>query len=452
MLNKYTHNLALLLLITFLIALTNLGFATELQVEANEEKGSTEAATKETSEKNPAKAELPLKELRLFAEIFTQIKAAYVEEVSDQQLLEAAIEGMLNGLDPHSAYLTSEDYQELKKNTEGEIIGVGIEIAQDESYIKVVTPIDESPAAKAGIQAGDLIIKVNDKSTYKQSLNQVRKQLEGKLDTQVEVTLQRANHAEPLVFTLKRSKIKLASVTHKLLAENLGYVRLSQFQKQTAQEVATAIEQLEKSNKASLQGLVLDLRNNPGGVLEAAAETADLFISEGMLVYTQGRLENSYMEFLATPQVDILVGKPLVVLINSGSASAAEILAGALQDHKRGLVVGTSSFGKGSVQSLAPLPSGRGLKLTTALYYTPKGRSIQAEGIQPDITLAQGSLKLATTNHTTKEASLNRHLGNQQVASKQPATSPEVAEDLSDDYQLFSALNLLKGLVLQANN
>lgn len=430
---------------------------------------------KQTAEAaNPLVTDLPLEELRLFAEIFVQIKEAYVEEVSDTQLLESAIKGLLNGLDPHSAYLDVEDYQDLKDSTEGEFIGVGLEITKSAHYIEVVAPLDASPAAKAGIRAGDLITRIDDQSTYQLSLEEARNLLRGKnLATeqqknksrskpankaaeakQVVLHLQRNN--ENFVVTLERSSIKLTSVKQELLEANLGYLRISQFQKQTAQEVKNALQKLVKTNQANLQGLVIDLRNNPGGVLDAAAQVADLFIQNGLLVYTQGRLPTSYMEFKATPQEDILAAAPLVVLINTGSASAAEIVAGALQDHKRALVVGSSSFGKGSVQSLAPLPKGKGLKLTTALYYTPNGRSIQAEGIEPDIYLAEGKLELAPVSQRTTEAKLSRSLNNKTAADNKRTDADKPIKtstiNLDDDYQLLSAVNLLKGLVIQAGN
>ena len=404
-----------------------------------------------------AQSRLPLDELRAFTEVMERIKKAYVEEVDDKTLLENAIHGMLTGLDPHSAYLTPDDFRELEENTSGEFGGLGIEVGLEDGFIKVISPIDDTPAARAGIQAGDLIIKLDDSSVKGMSLSESVDKMRGKTGTKVRVTIVRDGEEKPLEITLERAVIRIQSVKSKSLAPGYGYIRISQFQSDTGKELVSALNDLT-GKEDQLHGLVLDLRNNPGGVLQAAVAVTDAFIREGLIVYTQGRIPNSELRFKAS-QSDPSQGVPLVVLINGGSASASEIVAGALQDHNRAVVLGTSSFGKGSVQTVLPLnvDSAKGIKLTTALYYTPSGRSIQAEGIQPDILVKRAKVTPIDAPQRYKEADLQRHLGNANKKSTNSNTShpsdkteKEISDLLAQDYQLSQALNVLKGMHINA--
>ncbi len=392
------------------------------------------------------KAPLPLDELRTFAEVLDRIKAAYVEPVSDKVLLENAIKGMLSNLDPHSAYLDPEAFRELQESTSGEFGGLGIEVGMEDGFVKVVSPIDDTPASKAGIQPGDLIIKIDGQPTKGLSMVEAVDKMRGEAGSKILLTLVREG-GKPFDVELTRAVIKVRSVKSQLLEDGYGYIRITQFQVNSGEEVGKALVKLRKDNGKKLRGLVLDLRNNPGGVLQAAVEVSDHFLKGGLIVYTEGRIANSELRFSADP-VDASEGVPLVVLINGGSASASEIVAGALQDHKRGVLMGTDSFGKGSVQTVLPLNNDRALKLTTALYFTPNGRSIQAQGIVPDIEVARAKLTREQDDENIKEADLQGHLGNGNGGADKPsqskASQPERPQD--GDYQLSQALNLLKGL------
>lgn len=393
------------------------------------------------------KAPLPLDELRTFAEVMDRVKAAYVEPIDDKTLLENAIKGMLSNLDPHSAYLEPEAFAELQESTSGEFGGLGVEVGQEDGFLKVVSPIDDTPAAEAGIQAGDFIIKIDGQPTKGLSMMEAVEKMRGKPGTVIILTLIREG-GQPFDVELKRAIIKTKSVKSQLLEGDYGYIRISQFQVNTGEEVGKALASLKKDNGGKkLGGLVLDLRNNPGGVLQAAVEVSDHFLTKGLIVYTKGRIANSELRFSAD-KADASEGVPLVVLINGGSASASEIVAGALQDHKRGILMGTDSFGKGSVQTVLPLNNDRALKLTTALYFTPKGRSIQAQGIIPDVEVRRAKLTREQDAETFKEADLAGHLGNgnggqDKPSSKKGEDKPRLQDD---DYQLSQALNLLKGL------
>ena len=392
------------------------------------------------------KAPLPLEELRTFAEVMDRIKAAYVEPVDDKTLLENAIKGMLGNLDPHSAYLEPEAFAELQESTSGEFGGLGIEVGTEDGFIKVVSPIDGTPASKAGIQPGDLIVKIDGQPTKGLSLMEAVDKMRGKAGSKINLTLVREG-GKPFDVELTRAVIKVKSVRSQLLEDGYGLIRISQFQVNTGEEVGKALAKLRKDNGKKLRGLVLDLRNNPGGVLQAAVEVADHFLKKGLIVYTEGRIANSELRFNADP-ADASEGVPLVVLINGGSASASEIVAGALQDHKRGVLMGTDSFGKGSVQTVLPLNNDRALKLTTALYFTPNGRSIQAQGIVPDIEVARAKLTREDGGELIKEADLAGHLGNGNGGADKPSGSKQqkAPRPQDDDYQLSQALNLLKGL------
>ena len=400
---------------------------------------------------------LPLDQLRNFSDIFSRIKSDYVEDVTDEALLEHAIRGMLSGLDPHSTYLNADEYNELRIGTSGEFGGLGIQVGMEDGFVTVISTIDDTPAYKAGLESGDLIIRLDDKTVKGMTLNEAVKVMRGKPGTDIELTVVRDGEDKPLKFVVTRDIIKVKSVKNRMLDPGYGYIRISNFQSKTAPQLLDAINKLKEENKAELKGLILDLRNNPGGVLNAAAEVSDMFIDKGKLVYTEGRIDNSHYEYNAKPG-DVLDGAPVVVLINGGSASASEIVAGALQDHKRAIVMGSKSFGKGSVQTIQELRSGGAVKITTARYFTPAGRSIQGEGITPDIILDKYTVTSADDDSITriKESDLNNHISN-------PTKSDEAiknAEDESDeakkngkvlateDYQLHEALLLLKGLSL----
>lgn len=407
---------------------------------------------------------LPFDELRTFTEIFGRIKQDYVEPVSDKKLLEDAIRGMLSGLDPHSAYLVSEEYKELQEGTTGQFGGLGIEVGMENGFVKVVSPIDDTPAQRAGIKSGDLIVRLDDKPVKGMTLSDAVKMMRGEPGSQIVLTVIREGEEAPLKFELTRDIIKVKSVKSRLLEKNFGYVRISSFQSGTGQGLVEAIDELKKENEGALKGIVLDLRNNPGGVLNAAVDVSDAFIESGLIVYTEGRIRNSEMRFNATPD-DIIDGAPIVVLINAGSASASEIVAGALQDHKRAIIMGEKSFGKGSVQTILPTSNGGAVKLTTARYFTPSGRSIQAEGIDPDVTLARYKLEALEKAKidAVKEADLSRHLTNGNQADKDKEAEKHDSSDVESqekdgdselnnrDYPLHEALNLLKGVAILRN-
>ena len=409
------------------------------------------------AEKKAAEApSLPLNELRNFSDIFARIKTDYVETVDDKTLLENAIRGMLSGLDPHSTYLNSDEYKELKIGTTGKFGGLGIQVGMEDGFVKVISPIDDTPAFRAGLQSGDLIIRLDGKSVKGMTLNDAVKVMRGDPGTDIKLTVIREGADRPLPFTVTRDIISVQSVKSRILEPGYGYIRISNFQSKTARDLVNELSNLKKENKSELKGLVLDLRNNPGGVLSAAADVSDAFINEGKLVYTQGRIANSAFEFNAKPG-DIMNGSPVVVLINGGSASASEIVAGALQDHHRAVIMGSKSFGKGSVQTIQELRSGGAVKITTARYFTPKGRSIQGEGITPDILLDRYDIKDSKTDKSLhiKESDLTGSISNptkSQEAIRKAEEEGKKAEEekphirASEDFQLFEALLLLKGL------
>ena len=429
--------------------------------------GAAGRASAAQAESNDA---LPLDDLRTFAEVYGRIKDDYVEGVQDRTLLESAIRGMLSGLDPHSAYLDREEYRDLQVGTTGEFGGLGIEVGMDDGFVKVIAPIDDTPAQRAGLQAGDTIVRIDDKPVKGLSLNEAVNLMRGKPGTEIRLSIVRSGEGRPFEVTLERDVIHVASVKSRTLEPGYGYVRISHFQARTTDDLLSAISALKKDNQGALKGLVLDLRNNPGGVLNAAVGVSDAFITDGLIVYTMGRLEDSKLQFKAGPD-DVLSGAPLVVLVNGGSASASEIVAGALQDQKRALIMGTQTFGKGSVQTIVPIDDTTALKLTTARYYTPSGRSIQAQGIVPDIKLERGEFKpiLEPELDPLKEADLSNHLdgSDSNETDVKPADSKPDSDKEADggkksdggkkteapakalvaeDYQLAEALNMLKGL------
>ncbi|MEW5769266.1 MAG: S41 family peptidase [Pseudomonadota bacterium] len=430
---------------------------------------------------------LPIEDLRAFTEIFGKIKSDYVEPVEDKKLITEAINGMLSGLDPHSSYLDAEAFKELQVGTQGEFGGLGIEVGMEDGFVKVVSPIEDTPAYKAGVKSGDLVIKLDDTPVKGMTLNDAVKKMRGKPGTDITLTIVRKGETKPLTFTLTRAVIKIKSVKHKLVEPGYGYVRITQFQEHTGENLVAALKDLDGQNKGALKGLILDLRNDPGGLLNTAVSVAGSFLKPGeLVVYTEGRTEDAKMRltntrenYLRLGEADYLKGLPawtkgvpLVVLVNGGSASASEIVAGALQDHKRALVVGTQSFGKGSVQTILPLNNGTAIKLTTARYYTPGGRSIQAKGITPDILVEEGTVTAGEgAGMEVREADLDKHLSNNQdnaapakapgegdarkdakkgAAPAKDGASEEATREVvrKNDYQFNQALTLLKGLSL----
>ncbi|MCK5002480.1 MAG: S41 family peptidase [Gammaproteobacteria bacterium] len=398
---------------------------------------------------------LPLNELRNLSDIFSRIKSDYVEDVEDKVLLENAIKGMLSGLDPHSTYLNADEYKELQIGTTGQFGGLGIQVGMEDGFVKVISPIDDTPAFHAGIESGDLIVRLDKKSVKGMSLNDAVKIMRGEPGSDIELTIVRKGEDKPLVIVVTRDIIKVASVKNRMLEPGFGYVRITNFQSKTPRDLLKAINSLKEEFGNELNGLVLDLRNNPGGVLNAAADVSDMFINKGKLVYTEGRIKNSKFEFNAKPG-DVMNGAPIVVLINGGSASASEIVAGALQDHHRAVVMGSNSFGKGSVQTIQELRSGGAVKITTARYFTPSGRSIQGEGIAPDITLDNFKVTQVETNgiKRLKESDLDKHITNPDKTDKEIKQENDAKEESEngkkvlavEDYQLHEALVLLKGL------
>ncbi|KTD08454.1 S41 family peptidase [Legionella jamestowniensis] len=418
------------------------------------------AAQMNNTTEETATRKIPMEDVQRFSNAIGQIKKYYVKPVDDKELFDNAIRGMLNGLDPHSTYLDEDAFKELQMSTSGEFGGLGIEVTMEEGVVKVVTPLVDTPAFKAGIKAGDYIIKLGNRSVQGITLKEAVDLMRGKEGTTLDLTILRKGENKPLTFSVVREKILIKSVKSKLLDDGYGYIRLTQFQAMTGEDMEKAIAQLKQESGGKLKGLILDLRNNPGGLLDSAIQVSDAFLDSGkngksdLIVYTQGRLPGSKFTALANPG-DILDNAPLVVLINNGSASASEIVAGALKDNKRAIILGTQSFGKGSVQTVLPLDEKRGIKLTTALYYTPAGTSIQAKGITPDIVVEEISVPKADKNKAEafagfSEADLNGHLLNKSegVEQKNTVTSKNDETLLHEDYQLYAALTILKGLAV----
>lgn len=404
-------------------------------------------ATAETAQAQ--KDMLPLKELQTFSEIFQRIKQDYVKPVSDKELLDNAIQGMLTGLDPHSAYLDANAFKQLQIDTTGEFGGLGLVVGTKDGFIQVVSPIDDTPAQRAGIKPGDIITRINDVSVQGLGLDQAVKMMRGKPGSEVKLEIARQGASKPLHFILKREVIRVDSVKSHMLEPGYGYVRITSFQANTPASLKKAIDKLDHENKGPLKGLVLDLRNNPGGVLSAAVGVSNAFLNRGLIVYTKGRLADSDLRYEATPG-DALHGAPMVVLVNGGTASAAEIVSGALKDNHRALIVGTRTFGKGSVQTVLPLSHDTAVKLTTALYFTPNGHSIQAEGIEPNIVvepLAVGK-SLSDGFQTLREADLAGHLANPDGKAKAAHDGKGDPSLARTDFQLYEALTVLKSLAL----
>ena len=431
--------------------------------------------------KEAATASLPIEELRSFADVYNAIKQGYVEPVEDKKLITHAISGMLANLDPHSAYLDADAFKDLQVSTQGEFGGLGIEVGMEDGWVKVVAPIEDTPAYRAGLKSGDLIIKLDDTQVKGLTLNDAVKRMRGKPKTQIRLTVVRKGEMKPFEVTLTREKIKVQSVKSKLLEGGYGYLRVTQFQEETTADVVKHLERMAKEDKdakgSGIKGVVLDLRNDPGGLLNGAVGVSAAFLPPQTLVTsTDGRTEDAKRRYLASPedyqrgQRDDLMKNlpayaktaPMVVLVNAGSASASEIVAGALQDHKRAVVMGTQTFGKGSVQTVLPLSNNAAIKLTTARYFTPSGRSIQAKGITPDIVVEETAN--GESRERLREADLERHLGNDKEKGSEPAApKPQIkngkkgktdeADEVphapvefasKNDYQLNQATNLLK--------
>ncbi|WP_024328656.1 S41 family peptidase [Thioalkalivibrio sp. ALR17-21] len=375
---------------------------------------------------------LPVEDLQRFTDVYMRIKRNYVEEVDDSELLDNAIQGMLTGLDEHSSYLDEDDFRDMEAGTSGEFGGLGIEVGMEDGFVKVIAPIDDTPAERAGIQAGDLIVRLDGDSVRGMTLSDAVSRMRGEQGSDITLTVVRDGEDQPLEITITRDIIQVESVRSEMLEEGYGYVRVSNFQTRTARDLVSAIEELKEAH--GLKGLVLDLRNNPGGILNGAVGVSDAFLDGGRIVYTEGRLDEAQIEYDASPG-DVLDGVPMVVLVNRGSASASEIVAGALQDHGRAIIMGQNSFGKGSVQTILPLSEQTGIKLTTARYFTPDGRSIQDEGINPDIALDE---RLRVSRSEDDEPA-RRDLPED--------VEDEEEESLAErDFGLNEALNLLKGL------
>jgi len=386
------------------------------------------------------------RQLNLFGDVFERVRADYVEEVGDEKLVEAAINGMLTSLDPHSSYLNAKSFQDMQIQTKGEFGGLGIEVTMEGGYVKVVSPIDDTPAHRAGLQPGDLITHLDNEAVQGLTLAEAVEKMRGPPDTELVLTIRRGNDA-PFDVTVTRDVIRIQSVRSRA-EKDVGYVRITSFSEQTEAGLKRAVERLRAEIGDGMRGLVLDLRNNPGGLLDQAISVSDSFLDRGEIVSTRGRRKNDAQRFNATAG-DIAAGLPIVVLINGGSASASEIVAGALQDHRRAIVLGTQSFGKGSVQTIIPIPGHGAIRLTTARYYTPAGTSIQAQGIKPDIEVAQARLEPIDGPMGRREADLRGALLNEVVP---PAGAPTIESPAAGaeqvDYQLLRAADLLRGISL----
>ena len=412
-------------------------------------------------------APLPIDELRSFTEVYGRVKNDYVEAVDDKELIEEAINGMLSGLDPHSAYLNEEAFKEMKVGTQGEFGGLGIEVSMEDGFVKVVAPIEDTPAWNAGLKSGDLIIKLDESNVKGMTLNDAVKLMRGKPGTDIILTIVRKGEPQPQTITVTRDIIQIQSVKYRMLEEDYAYFRVTQFQEHTGEKLGQAIEKLFAENEGPMKGMILDLRNDPGGLLTASIGVSAAFLQKDKLVvYTEGRTNDARMRMYARPEFyargpkgDYLANVPeaaktvpMVVLVNGGSASASEIVAGALQDHRRAVIMGTQTFGKGSVQTILPLGNGTAIKLTTARYFTPSGQSIQAKGITPDIIVEDATIETKQSSPLMrKEADLKNRLDNPQGGDGSEAQEVETIDasassDEPADYQLGQALNLLKGL------
>lgn len=401
-----------------------------------------ESKTADTKNDNANAYEL----LNLFGEVMERAKATYVEEVEDKKLIEAAINGMLTSLDPHSSYLDAKDFKYMNEQTSGKFGGLGIEITMEQGVVKIVSPIDDTPAFKAGLKPGDYITNIDGETIIGMTLNEAVDKMRGKPGTKVKLTIRRVNE-KPFDVTLKREEIKTQSVKTDIKDKDVLYVRIGSFSEDVDKDIKKAFEKAKKGRKEPLKGLVIDVRNNPGGLLDQAVAVSGLFLNHGEVVSTRARNEEDTLRYMAKGK-DITEGLPIVVLINNGSASASEIVAGALQDHKRAVIVGEKSFGKGSVQTVVPLGGYGAMRLTTARYYTPSGRSIQATGIEPDIIVHPAKLEEFTDEYGFSEAEYTNALKNETVKDNKDkkANENKKDDDWRKDYQLLRAVDLVKAL------
>ncbi len=411
----------------------------------------------------PATNSETYKQLDLFGEVFERVRADYVEPVTDQQLIEAAINGMLTALDPHSSYMNPKSFGDMQVQVQGEFGGLGIEVTMENGLVKVVSPIDDTPAAKAGLKPGDLIVAIDGEPVAGMSLNDAVEKMRGPVNSDIKLVIRRGS-TQPFTITLKRAIIKVASVKSQLIGNDIGYIRITSFNEQADSGVRAAMKSLKAKAGDKLAGIVLDLRNNPGGLLDQAIAVSNDFLDEGEIVSTRGRHPEDAQRFDAKAGGDLTKGLPMVVLINGGSASASEIVAGALQDHHRAVLLGTNSFGKGSVQTIIQLPGHGAIRLTTARYYTPSGRSIQAKGIEPDITVEPAKIEKIATGQTTPQADLKGALNNPDAGAANSPPAPAKPSDndnaapadssnpstfgSTDDYQLARAVDMLRGVTL----
>lgn len=391
------------------------------------------------------------RQLNLFGDVFERVRADYVEEVSDEKLVEAAINGMLTSLDPHSSYLSPKSFQDMQVQTRGEFGGLGIEVTMENGFVKVVSPIDDTPASRAGLKPGDFITHLDDEPVLGLTLAEAVEKMRGKIGSDLKLTVRREGR-EPFDVKVTRAVIKIQSVRSRMEGEDIGYIRITSFSEQTSEGIERAVKRFVETAGDKFKGVVLDLRNNPGGLLDQSVKVSDAFLAQGEIVSTRSRRADEGQRFNATPG-DVTGGRPIVVLVNGGSASASEIVAGALQDHRRAIIMGTRSFGKGSVQTIIPLSGHGAIRLTTARYFTPSGRSIQAHGIDPDIIVEQGTFQKGDAQIRRREENLRGRLdnpngdappANEEEAPKAP--SPEAAAP--QDYQLARALDLLRGIAL----
>lgn len=455
----------------FVIAVLAMGVTAAPSVHAQEERT---AGTQPKPEQNFSET---YRQLQLFGDVFERVREQYVDPVPDQDLIESAVNGMLSHLDPHSSYLNEKSFEEMQVSTKGEFGGLGIEVTMENGYVKVVSPIDDTPASRAGIQPGDFVTHIDNEPVLGMALNDAVEKMRGKVGSEVTLTVRREGTAEPIELKLVRAVIKIQSVRHRVEG-NVGYIRITTFNQNSESGVIKAVEEIKKELGPKLVGYVLDMRNNPGGLLDQAIAVSDLFLEKGEIVSTRGRHESDTKRDNATPG-DIAGGLPMVVLINSGSASGSEIVAGALQDHKRAILLGVRSFGKGSVQTVIPLPGYGAMRLTTARYYTPSGRSIQAKGIEPDIevepakiesfksrTIHESDLRGALVNESDKENGKESNDNKKDVEKEPPVKTPEAVilpkgetakpddqkegdkKEEVQDYQLMRALDLLNGISL----
>ena len=396
------------------------------------------------------------RQLNLFGDVFERVRAQYVEPMTDEDIIENAVQGMLSSLDPHSSYLDDDDYKDMQVQTRGEFGGLGIEVTMDNGFVKVVSPIDETPAAKAGVEAGDYVTHLDGEQVLGLSLSEAVDKMRGKVGEPIVLTIVREGADETLEIEIIRDIIKIQSVKNRVEDDEIGYVRITTFNQNTMPGVKKAIDEIKAKAGDKIIGYVIDLRNNPGGLLDQAISVSDAFLDKGEIVSTRGRNENDTKRDNATPG-DLTDGKPLLVLINGGSASASEIVAGALQDHRRAIIMGTQSFGKGSVQTVIPLPGHGAMRLTTARYYTPSGRSIQAEGIEPDIIVEQAKIEEIKSKGRTREKDLRGAITNDSKLSKKlketaKAQGKEGEDEKPADYQLDRAVDLLRGVVMYSND